>query len=278
MKNIKQSLYGAALISALMFGTTAAQAGGHILDKDAWEVSVGAGAMYSPKYEGSDNMEFEALPMLDVEWNNRVFLNPGDGLGVHVINNDDFEVDVSVGYEEGRKESDDRTNLNGLGDVDGAATANISASYELGPVEPYVELSKHMGGSNGLLAEIGAETMIPLGMIFGERRGMHHGSEDGPHGPALNIGVSSTWADDNYMEDFFGVTSTQSGRSGLAQYNASSGFKSVDAEVGVMYPLGDSWAVNAMVEYSQLIGDAADSPIVKDKGQFSGGMFISYKF
>lgn len=45
-----------------------------VWDKEKWDVSIGGGAMYSPKYEGSDNMEVEAMPYLDIEWNDRVFL------------------------------------------------------------------------------------------------------------------------------------------------------------------------------------------------------------
>ncbi len=45
-----------------------------------------------------------------------------------------------------------------------------------------------------------------------------------------------------------------------------------------MVPVTKSWTANAMLGYSQLVGDAADSPIVKDEGQVSGGLFVSYAF
>ena len=52
----------------------------------------------------------------------------------------------------------------------------------------------------------------------------------------------------------------------------------MDFEAGVIYPFAGNWAVNAQVGYSRLSGDAKDSPIVRDAGRFSGGLFLSYRF
>ena len=50
------------------------------------------------------------------------------------------------------------------------------------------------------------------------------------------------------------------------------------SNAGVIYPFLQNWAVNAQVGYSRLLSDAADSPIVRDKGSFSGGLFLAYRF
>lgn len=245
-----------------------------------WEVEIGAGAVYGPVYEGSDDMEAQALPFLHLEWNERIFLNPGEGLGVRAYKGENLEVSLSVGYDEGRDDGDS-TDLRGLGDIDGSATGNLSIEYELGPVSPYLELSRQFGGADGVLAEIGVETMVPLLRRDWERmrsEGAAEGGDERPNGPALMLGISTTWADDNYMKDYFGVTALQAGRSGLRRYTAGSGFKSADAEIGLMVPIGKHWSFNVQAEYSQLLGDAADSPITRDKSQYSIGSFLSYRF
>lgn len=245
-------------------------------NSEKWDFSIGAGAMAGPKYEGSDENEIQAMPFLSIEWNDFLFFNPGDGLGVRAYQTEDFEVSASIGYDLGRKASDS-SHLSGLGNVDGAATANLNFEYEVGPITPYLGLTKQMGGANGMLAEVGIETMVPLDMLFSSGAAPR-GDEDGPSGPALMFGISTEWADENYMSDYFGVTAAQSTASGLAQHTAGSGFKTVGAEVGLMVPFGESWSFNVMAEYSVLLGDAADSPIVKEKGQLSGGTFIRYNF
>ena len=62
-------------------------------------------------------MEFDTLPFIDIEWNELIFLSPGDGLGIHFYKGEDLEASASIGYDGGREEGDDRKNLNGLGDV-----------------------------------------------------------------------------------------------------------------------------------------------------------------
>lgn len=279
MKNHRNNIGSGVLLVSLMVIPNTIQAQDSIWDKDKWEVSVGAGAFYSPKYEGSDEMEISALPYLDIEWDDRVFLSPHQGLGVHVFRGEALTVSTSIGYAQGRSESDDDKNLRGLGDVDGAPTANFHAEYEVGMITPYLGVSQHLGGTDGLQVEVGVESMIPLTSLVGDRKQNHnHNNGDGRRGLALTLGVSTEWVDDNYAEGFFGVDAAQSAGSGLQQYSAKGGFKSVDAEVGLLYPINDRWALRTAIEYSQLLGDIADSPIVKDSGQLSGGMFLKYTF
>ncbi|MFN4764714.1 MipA/OmpV family protein, partial [Gillisia sp. Q332] len=59
---------------------------------------------------------------------------------------------------------------------------------------------------------------------------------------------------------------------------AKSGFKAVGAELGFVYPVFESWEVRTMIEYTRLVGDAADSPISKDNNVLFGGLAVSYKF
>ncbi|WPZ33795.1 MipA/OmpV family protein [Thalassobaculum sp. OXR-137] len=247
--------------------------------QDDWEFVIGAGVGYGSKYEGSDEMEAMFLPVVDVTWKDTVYLSTEDGLGAVVYDDNNFTVNVGFNYDWGREESDS-SDLRGLGDVDGAVTANLSLEYDIGPVTPFLELTRHLGGTNGLEASFGVETMIPVSAFMGSEsgsNGMRLGDE-GESGPAFLAGLSSTWSDDKYMKNYFGVNSTQSARSGLQQYTAKSGLKSVTAELGFLYPVNENWEVMTMVEYSRLIGDAADSPISKDDGVVFGGLTVSYKF
>lgn len=241
-----------------------------------WDIRIGLGARYDAKYEGSDEMKARALPLIDVTWKGLVFLNPRDGLGVRVYNDLGLTVSVGIGYVFGRDESDSG-DLRGMGDIDEAAFANLKMEYDLGLAKSYLRVSKHLGGSDGTLVKVGVGGIVPLALITGrmKTKGMGGG---GLRGPALQLGVSATWADGDYMESYFGVNPVQSAASGYARYGAESGFKSVDFQVGVIYPFADNWAVNARSGYSSLLGDAAESPIVKDDGRFSGGLFLSYRF
>lgn len=241
-----------------------------------WDIRIGIGARYDAKYEGSDEMKARVLPLIDITWKDLVFLNPRNGLGVYVYDGHNLKVSVGVGYVFGRDESDS-SGLRGMGDIDETAAANLMVKYDLGLFKPYAGVSRHLGGSGGTLAKAGVGGIVPLALMTGGMNspGMGVG---GLKGPALQFGVSATWADGDYMEGYFGVNSVQSAASGYARYDAESGFKSVDFKFGVIYPFAENWAVNARGGYSRLLGDAADSPIVRDDGRFSGGLFLSYRF
>lgn len=252
---------------------------GTALARDAWVFEVGGGVGYGSKYEGSDEMEVMFLPVLGITWNDTVYLTTEDGLGAVVYDDNDLTVNISLNYEWGRDESDS-SDLKGLGDVDGAATANLALEYEVGPVTPFVELTRHLGGSDALEVSFGVEAMIPVSVLMGQgsASGMAESDDDGANEPAILAGISATWADDKYMKSYFGINSRQSARSGLSRHTAKSGLKSAGVELGLLYPVGENWALQTTIEYARLIGDAADSPISKDNNVLFGGVAVSYKF
>lgn len=239
-----------------------------------WDITLGAGVFVGPAYDGSDDFEVLPFPLVDIEWNELIFLTTQDGLGFHAFRGEDLTISASVGFEPGRNDKD-HTDLAGLGDIDPGAVAKLSFEYEIGPVTPFASISKYFGATGGVEAEFGIETMVPLAALTG---GPMPRGDDGPGGPFLTFGVSAEWADKNYMGDTFGITAAQSAASGYAQHTAKAGFKSVGAELGIVYPLGDHWSVSAMFEYGRLTGDAADSPFVREKNQFGGGLFVAYRF
>ena len=274
MRSPPAKKYAPILLAVFLFaGLPPATAG----EGGDWDIRIGAGARYVAKYEGSDETKARALPLIDITWKDRVFLNPRDGLGVRVYDEGGLTLSAGAGYVFGRDESDGDA-LRGMGDIDETAAANLVVKYGLGPVRPYIRVSRHLGGSGGTLVEAGVGAVAPFALFTGRMNPKEMG-EGGLKGPAMRLAASATWADGDYMESYFGVNPAQSSASGHPRYDPGAGLKSVDFEVGVIYLLADGrWALNAQAGYSQLLGDAADSPIVKDAGRFSGGLFLSWRF
>lgn len=228
--------------------------------KDDWQVIVGGGVVVAPKYEGSDEMGAMPAPILSVTWRDRVFADMQRGIGAYAVQTDRFKLGFSVGLAPGR-DQDDADALNGLGDIDNAARGHILASYSFGPVRLHADVSQDFGGSDGLQIEPGVTYMHPVSRDI-----------------RLSAGVSATWASDDYMESFFGVSSHQSTRSGHARYEAEAGIKRADIKFGAAWDFAENWTASANVGVGHLTGDAADSPIVESEVQPSVGIFIGYKF
>ena len=111
-------------------------------------IRIGAGARYVAKYEGSDETKARALPLIDITWKDLVFLNPRNGLGVHLYNEGGLTLSAGVVYVFARDESDGDA-LKGMGDVDETAAASLILKYDLGLAKPYASVSRHLGRLRG---------------------------------------------------------------------------------------------------------------------------------
>lgn len=223
-----------------------------------WEVMVGAGAIYGPKFEGSKDYKVMPVPFISATFNDYLRISPG-GLFIDAYKTENFTASVKGGYDFGRDESDS-PHLRGLGDIDGGGVLGGVIAYRMGPVELTAEIDKTFGGSDGLTGKLGAEVSHFAGQFI------------------FSAGASATWADKKHMKSYFGVTSEQSARSGLATYDAGAGFKRVDLSASVTYMVSENWFIRGQAEVGFLTGDARKSPIVQKNTQPSVMMFVGYKF
>ena len=235
-----------------------------------WSFTAGVGALYAPDYEGSNDYKVAPAPVLELSWRDRVRLTTkgGPGLVVTPLAAKDMKIDLAVRYDFGR-DQDDNDALKGLGDIRGGAVAVGRFAYEIGSIEFGLELARDLGGDrDGLWAAAVAEYAI--GGLLNERT-------------RLSVTPHVSWADDNYMSATFGVTAAQAARSArrYAKYDAGGGFKDAGVAVGVGYRVSDAIYVIGRVDYSRLLGDAADSPLVKREGaanQLFGLIGVSYRW
>lgn len=224
-----------------------------------WNVVVGAGAVYGPKFEGSKDFEVMPVPFVSASFfNDRVHVGP-TGLLIDIYKVENFKISARGGMEFGRDE-DDADHLEGLGDIDSGAKVGGVISYELGPIELSAGVDKIIGGSDGVTGTFGAEYSHLVGQFI------------------FSAGASATWADKNYMKSYFGVTPLQSARSGLDVYDAGAGFKRIDLTASVTYLASEHWFVRGQAELGILTGDARNSPVVQKDTQPSVMMFVGYKF
>jgi outer membrane scaffolding protein for murein synthesis (MipA/OmpV family) len=250
------------LLSASLMVATSQATAQDFDDEDAsdgkWEIVLGAGALYEPTFEGAKDHETSALPYFSITYDDTYSFGV-EGLSAKLYDGEALGLTAKIGYDFGREEADD-PHLAGLGDIEGGATLGFSVDYEAGPLELYADLERSFGDGDGVVGKFGAEVSRPVGQVL------------------LGANLSATWADDNHMQNYFGVTAGQSASSGLATYEAGAGFKRVDLELSAAYMLSENWMLQGQIGIGELVGDAADSPIVQDTTQISAGIFVAYTF
>ena len=237
-------------------------------ERDDWQVMLGAGAIYAPDYEGSDEFEIQPFPFIAVEYRDIAYIR-GPEIGVNVIRlqaTEDFSIKAGPLARYRRDRPEDRNAaLRGLGDVDMAIELGGALALEYRQAWVRVSLAKDVaGGHEGLVGEGEAGIRFNLSDTL-----------------SASASARASWADKDYMGTYFGVTATQAARSGLPVYRAESGLKDVGAGLNLSYMLGENWMVTAIGGYSRLLGDAADAPLVVRRGspdQWQGGLFLAYRF
>lgn len=228
-----------------------------------WDFTLGAGAGVSPDYEGSDDYEIGFLPVVEASWRDDTFFISSDmGIGATLLRSEHFRAGLSINHDGGRDE-DDNNALRGLGDVDGGIVGTAFAELDLGQYALGVDITQDLSGNNkGTLAYFSADYRFSVWddkLMFG-------------------LGPEISWASADYTETYFGVNAQQASRSKYNQFDADAGFKDAGLHLNAMYVVDENWALAGGVGYARLLGDAADSPIVKSKNQFFSGLSLSYSF
>lgn len=239
---------------------------------DGWYVRLGTLGFVAPEYEGSDTYKVQPVPDIEITYD-RFFLSR-QGLGANLLTTENLTIGAAVAFDGGRKSSKDKA-LFGYRNVGDTAIGRVFAEYTIDRLILSADVATDLlgDGHQGTEATLAATWMFnPVGRTM------------------LMVGPSLTWASDDYMHSYFSTTVDRLAPAGPTQlvrpgsragYKAEAGFKNAGLTAILIHPLDENWAITGLAGYSRLLGDAADSPFVKDNGsrdQFMGGLGLSYTF
>lgn len=230
-------------------------------------VTLGAGGLVSPDYEGSRHMRVDPVPIVEIDklFHGRLFLSTIDGVGVNLLSDGPLSLKAGVNYSGGRN-SDDNDRLRGLDDIDGAAVVQAKLAYRLDPVTMTVDLSHRFGTDSGSKLVLGAAYgFSPLPDL------------------KLSFGGRVSLADGDYQNAFFGVGALEAARATalgnpMTAYKADGGFHDVGLKLNGTYSLSDRWLLTGAVGATLLVGDAGNSPLTERKLQPTAFLGLAYRF
>ena len=99
------------------------------------------------------------------------------------------------------------------------------------------------------------------------------------HTVFVGLGGGAVYGSTSFMQTYYGVSTAGAGASGLAPYSPEGGLRNYFLWPAVIWQFDKNWAMGGMLFYQRLTGDAADSPIVRERGtvhQLTGGVGIGY--
>jgi outer membrane scaffolding protein for murein synthesis (MipA/OmpV family) len=233
--------YSSGLILAGMFES----------DLPEFRVISGVGSAIQPIYDGSRAYRVRAGPVIDVQFKDIAFISTGDGIGYNVVHTRGLQLGVSIGYDLGRKERDDYTNLIGMGDKPVSAVPKLFGAWVVSQRFPLViraDIRHLLRAGGGSVADLGAYFPLPgssshLAMFFG---------------PSITV------ANKRYLQDMYGVTNQESASSRHVAYSiGQSGIEAMGAGFSATWTLSRHYLVNVDAAINYLGHLPADSPLVE---------------
>lgn len=232
---------------------------------DGWGFGLGLGVEYESAYEGSDEFDFEVSPAGAVQWRkgDDIFYWAGEALGWRGLRSETWLLQASVGFEEGREESDsDDGRLDGLGDTDEGVEVVLQARRAFDTDWRYWLDGRIVASENGNLGIVG------VGRRFGEQN----------DGTGSELSIAAVFHDSDLANEQFGVDPAQAVASGLSETELSGGFRSIGANYNYRTYINDNWQIFGEVLYERYSNDIADSPIARNNYEAEVGVGFIYVF
>ncbi len=213
-----------------------------------------------PVYPGAGRYRVRPGPDLDLRYKDQAFFSTGEGLGVNILNGKTYRAGIALGVDTGR-EADSANRLHGTGDIGLAPTPKLFAEYVVFPVVLRADIRRALGGADGWTGDLSA--YMP---VYGDRKFF------------VFAGPTVTFADDTYNRHYFGISATQSLRSGLPRYKAGAGAQSAGFGSSLTWFVTEHWMIQGDLSAQRLLGDAAHSPLVQRRMQYDASLAIGYMF
>ncbi|WP_337879324.1 MipA/OmpV family protein [Rheinheimera sp.] len=232
---------------------------------DGWSFGLGLGIEYETAYEGSDEFGVEAEPAGAVQWRSGddIFFWAGEAAGWRGLRADHWLLEASLGFDEGRAESDsDDGRLNGLGETGEGVELVLQARRAFDADWRYWLVGRVVTGENGHLGLFG------VGRRFGAQT----------DGSGSEINLVAVFHDSEFANKDFGITAEQSVASGLAQTNVSGGLRSVGLNYNYRHWINPNWQIFGEALYEHFSSDVRASPIARGNYEAEIGIGFIYLF
>ena len=230
---------------------------------DKFEVTAGMSQTSQSLVHGV-LVSYKNDPTLNVNYETaQGFASMQNGLGIWLVRDELFKAGLSVNYMMGRREKAD-ARYAGMGNVAGSAMSYAWAEWQ--PIKDAITVYGNAGHSwhsaSGTLAQWGATLGFP---VVNQVNGF--------------VDVSRYWANQRYVQQYYGVTQSQSQTSHYAVFNAyRSGTLYANVQMGVAIELDRDMDLIASVGRSTASTLLMESPLLNQKSQTLSALVLSRRF
>ncbi len=230
-----------------------------------WYLTVGATILTAPDFEGSKKYMLSATPIVSLgKAGNPVrFSSRNDNISLALVDQGDLRAGVAGKFL--WKRDNDEDAIRGLDPVRwGGEIGGFFEFYPLDWVRMRAEVRQGVRAHKGVVADIAVDAFHDVT-------------------PEVRIsgGPRASFASSKYFDAYYGVSADEHDRTGISEYDPGGGVRSLGIGGAVTWKVSDPVTTSVFGEYSRLMGSAADSSIVRERGsrnQFTMGVSATYRF
>ena len=237
---------------------------------------VGLGVAMIPDYVGSDDYKAAPLPFLKYTFNHsqRYIKLSGPELSINLLNHPNFYLGPVVRFYGSRDDDIEDDVVKKMRKIDAGLAAGAFVTFEVKETDPRNKINftfKFLADVSDSYSGYSLDFDASLWRKVAERWDAF-------------VGAGTTYADDDYMDTYFGVNNSNRGSATvleLPNFSAGSGIRDVRVQAGAIYYYDKNWLFGGMVRAQALLGDAEDSPVVDGRGdsnQMTVAIFAAYRW
>ncbi len=250
------------------------------------DMYAGLGVVSAPRYEGADGRKTRALPVLQVQWSNGVFIS-GMSAGMHLSASPTVEYGPLLAIHPRRTDAGSGDRIGDVGFstlLPGSVREMMSRDNPLAGMDE-IKMRPQAGAFfNYYLAPAWRLTSSVLAGAGNDRNGVQ--GEIGiqrlalqlaPH-HTVSVSAAASFANRAYQQSYFGVSASQSFITSNPEYYPEGGLKDVRLGARWNWVLSPSWMLTSSVQATRLMGDARHSPLVERPNNVTVSTAFAYRF
>lgn len=263
--NIHQNLLGFTIAISLVASADQVQS------KENDPAFIIIGPAVTNEYMGSDDYSVVPLIVANLEMDNLKIEFEGLTFRAALAEYKNWTYGLTAEYDFGRDNDIENAIVARMTEIDGVINTGLYATYKVDSwLQQSDEFEFRVAGfidagdtHEGMYTKMSMAYSLP--MISAWR---------------IQIELETTYANEDYMDTYFGVDRQDSLLSGLTTYNAGSSFRDVTLSTNIGLFSSPKWGVFMKLSATKLLGNAKDSPIVNvgSSSQYLAGIGAYYKF
>ena len=262
----KSSFYAVALCLPLTVASVAEAGDGQSFLAGNWALTLGGSGFIGPKFEGSKNSSLQFAPIIAIgkQGPDARFVSRNDSPSFALLDQGAFRAGIA-GKLIMPRDNDSEPELTGMKNVLlGVELGGFAEVYPTEFIRVRGEVRQGIRSHSGQVGDIAVDAftdITPNIRVSG--------------GPRVRLASSE------YFDKYYGVTAAAAAAGGPSAYSPGGGVHSMAVGGAIDWKPTDQWSLSSFAEYRRLMGPAADSSLVRERGsanQFVVGLSASYKF